>query len=54
VRIGLRNNTPEAMELTDTFGQTSALTFTKFEKNPTIAADQFKFVTPKGADVLQQ
>jgi outer membrane lipoprotein carrier protein len=54
VRIGLRNNVPEAMELTDTFGQTSALTFTKFEKNPTIAADQFKFVTPKGADVLQQ
>jgi len=54
VRIGFRNNAPEAMELTDTFGQTSALTFTKFEKNPTIAADQFKFVTPKGADVLQQ
>jgi outer membrane lipoprotein carrier protein len=54
VRIGLRNNVPEAMELTDTFGQTSALTFTRFEKNPTIAADQFKFVTPKGADVLQQ
>jgi outer membrane lipoprotein carrier protein len=54
IRIGLRNGVPEAMELTDTFGQTSALTFTKFEKNPSIAAEQFKFVVPKGADVLPQ
>jgi len=54
IRIGLRNGVPEAMELTDSFGQTSALTFTKFEKNPSIATDQFKFVVPKGADVLSQ
>lgn len=54
IRIGLRNNMPEAMELTDSFGQTSALTFTKFEKNPAMAADQFKFVMPKGADLFQQ
>jgi outer membrane lipoprotein carrier protein len=54
IRIGLRNGVPEAMELTDSFGQTSALAFTKFEKNPSIAADQFKFVVPKGADVLSQ
>jgi outer membrane lipoprotein carrier protein len=54
IRIGLRNGVPEAMELTDTFGQTSALAFTKFEKNPSISAEQFKFVVPKGADVLAQ
>jgi outer membrane lipoprotein carrier protein len=30
------------------------LTFSKFEKNPSIAADQFRFVVPKGADVFQQ
>ena len=54
IRIGLRNGEPAAMELTDSFGQTSALTFTKFEKNPAIASDQFKFVLPKGADVFQQ
>jgi outer membrane lipoprotein carrier protein len=40
--------------LSDPFGQTSMLTFSKFEKNPTIAPDQFKFVMPKGADLFQQ
>lgn len=54
IRIGLRNGTPVAMELRDAFGQVSELTFTKFEKNPPVAADQFKFVAPKGADVFQQ
>jgi outer membrane lipoprotein carrier protein len=52
ISIGLRNGTPEAMELKDAFGQTSVLTFKKFEKNPTLAATHFKFVIPKGADVL--
>jgi outer membrane lipoprotein carrier protein len=54
IGIGFRNGVPEAMELSDSFGQTSMLTFTNFEKNPTIAADQFKFVMPKGADLFQQ
>jgi len=54
IRIGLSNGAPEAMDLIDSFGQTSSLAFTKFERNPQIAADQFKFVVPKGADVLQQ
>jgi len=52
IGIGLRNGTPEAMELRDAFGQISVLTFKKFEKNPVLAADQFIFVTPKGADVF--
>jgi outer membrane lipoprotein carrier protein len=52
IRIGLRNGTPEAMELKDAFGQTSILTFKKFEKNPALAAQQFKFTMPKGADVF--
>jgi outer membrane lipoprotein carrier protein len=54
IGIGLRNGVPEAMELSDSFGQTSVLTFTKFERNPVLAADQFKFVLPKGADLFQQ
>jgi len=49
----LRNGVPEAMELRDSFGQVSLLTFTKFEKNPPMPANQFKFVVPKGADVFQ-
>jgi outer membrane lipoprotein carrier protein len=52
ISIGLRNGTPEAMELKDAFGQTSVLTFKKFEKNPALTAQQFKFVMPKGADVF--
>jgi outer membrane lipoprotein carrier protein len=52
ISIGLRNGTPEAMELRDAFGQTSVLNFKKFEKNPPLSASQFKFVTPKGADVF--
>lgn len=53
IGIGLRNGVPEAMELRDSFGQVSLLTFTKFEKNPSLPANQFKFTVPKGADVFQ-
>lgn len=54
IGIGMRNGVPAAMELRDSFGQVSLLTFTKFEKNPVIAENQFKFAIPKGADVFQQ
>ena len=52
ISIGLRNGTPEAMELHDAFGSTSVISFKKFEKNPPLTAQQFKFVMPKGADVF--
>lgn len=52
VLIGLRNGVPEAMELRDSFGQTSVLKFARFERNPKLADTHFKFVTPKGADVF--
>lgn len=54
IGIGLKDGTPVAMELRDSFGQVSVLTFTKFEKNPSQSPSQFRFVIPKGADVLQQ
>ncbi len=54
IGIGLKDGVPVAMELRDSFGQVSVLSFTKFEKNPSLPANQFQFVTPKGADVLQQ
>lgn len=54
IGIGLKDGVPVAMELRDSFGQVSVLSFTKFEKNPSLSAGQFKFVMPKGADVLQQ
>ena len=54
IGIGLKDGVPMAMELRDSFGQVSQLSFRNFEKNPPIAAEQFRFVTPKGADVFQQ
>ena len=54
IGIGLKDGVPVGMELRDSFGQVSVLTFTKFEKNPSLSATQFKFVMPKGADLLQQ
>lgn len=52
IGIGLRNGVPQAMELRDSFGQVSLLTFKHFEKNPALPANGFKFVVPKGADVF--
>jgi outer membrane lipoprotein carrier protein len=52
ITIGLRNGLPEAMELKDSFGQTSVLSFKGIEKNPALTAASFKFVMPKGADVF--
>jgi outer membrane lipoprotein carrier protein len=54
ISIGLRDGVPEAMELKDTFGQTSILKFKNFQRNPALSAQQFKFEIPKGADVFQQ
>lgn len=54
IGIGMKNGLPHAMELRDSFGQVSVLTFKKFEKNPPLKPGQFKFVPPKGADVFEQ
>ena len=54
IGIGLKDGVPQAMELKDSFGQVSELTFPKFEKNPPLSRTQFKFTVPKGADVFQQ
>lgn len=53
INIGMQNNVPVAMELHDSLGQLSLIRFTKFEKNPALKTDTFKFVTPKGADVFE-
>lgn len=54
ISIGMRGGVPGAMELKDTFGQTSVLKFTHFQRNPQLAAQQFRFDIPKGADVIHQ
>ncbi|MDO8960037.1 MAG: outer membrane lipoprotein chaperone LolA [Rhodocyclaceae bacterium] len=52
VRIGMRDNLPRLMEVRDNFGQTTTLLFTEFQPNPRLAKDTFRFVPPKGADVV--
>jgi outer membrane lipoprotein carrier protein len=52
VRIGFRDNLPLAMDLRDTFGNATTLTFAGFVRNPGLDAGLFRFVVPKGADVV--
>jgi outer membrane lipoprotein carrier protein len=53
VKIGLSDNLPRAMELTDAFGNVTMLTFSRFERNPSLDPDLFNFVPPQGADVIE-
>jgi outer membrane lipoprotein carrier protein len=52
VRLGLGVAGVEAMELLDHFGQTTVLRFSNIARNPRLEAAEFRFVPPKGADVL--
>lgn len=54
VSIGFREGLPEAMEIRDSFGQTTSVRFSGVERNPRLAADAFRFQPPKGADVVEQ
>lgn len=54
ISIGLKGGVPVAMELKDSFGQTSVLKFTSFQRNPQLPPQQFKFEIPQGADVVKQ
>ena len=52
IRLGFAGGQLKAMILNDNFGQTTALQFGQIERNPTLDAGQFRFVPPKGADVV--
>jgi outer membrane lipoprotein carrier protein len=52
MRMGFSGDALTLMELKDNFGQTTLIKFTSLEKNPKLAGDVFKFVPPKGADVV--
>ncbi len=52
LRLGFAGNDLQAMELFDNFGQTTSLLFSRIERNPPLAATQFRFVPPKGVDVI--
>lgn len=52
VRIGLDDGRLRRMEMRDNFGQTTLITFTRLQANPSLPAEQFRFVPPAGADVI--
>jgi len=54
IGIGFKAGNLEAMELRDAFGNTTLLTFTGMQKNPSLPAETFRFTVPKGADVMKQ
>lgn len=52
IRMGFGFSGLEVMELADNFGQTTVLKFTSLRRNPRLDLALFKFVPPKGADVI--
>jgi len=52
IRLGMGTAGVQAMELTDHFGQTTLLRFSNISRNPRLDPAAFRFVPPKGADVL--
>ena len=54
VRVGFKAKDLAAIEITDSFGQRSLLQFNQMTPNAPLGADSFKFVVPKGADVIEQ
>jgi outer membrane lipoprotein carrier protein len=54
LRIGFKGKTLSAIELVDGFGQRSLLTFADLVTNQPASGDAFRFVPPKGVEVLTQ
>ncbi|MBU6416510.1 MAG: outer membrane lipoprotein chaperone LolA [Xanthomonadaceae bacterium] len=52
IRIGFGEQGPQAMELSDSFGQRTVLTLSGFQRNPKLDPGMFRFTPPKGADVI--
>ncbi|MBK6863362.1 MAG: outer membrane lipoprotein chaperone LolA [Ideonella sp.] len=54
VRVGFRGGELAAIEIVDSFGQTSLLQFSSFVANLPLAPERFRFVVPPGADLIEQ
>ena len=51
VRLGFAGKDLKAMELHDSFGQTTHIRFGNLERNPALPAASFKFTPPAGVDI---
>ena len=54
VRVGFRSGQLAVLEIADSLGQRSVLTFTQWQGAGTVAATRFRFTPPSGADVIRQ
>jgi outer membrane lipoprotein carrier protein len=59
VRVGLKTSADgapalAALDILDSLGQRSQMTFSAFEVNPAIPASRFRFTPPPGADVVRE
>jgi outer membrane lipoprotein carrier protein len=54
MRIGFRGKELAAVDILDSFGQRSLLQFSQYASNIAIAEQDFRFVPPKDADVIEQ
>ncbi len=54
MRVGFKGKELAAVEIVDNFGQRSLLQFSDFVANAALPAQQFRFVPPAGADVVEQ
>src|SRR5262245_17444749 len=52
IRMGFGASGLRTMELVDSFGQTTILTFKSLQRNPRLDPGLFRFSPPKGADVI--
>lgn len=53
MKVGFRGEQLAALDILDSFGQRSVLTFNNMQVNPGVGADAFRFTPPKGADVVE-
>jgi len=54
VRVGFKSADLAALEILDSFGQRSLLSFKQLEVNPALPASNFQFTPPAGADLIRQ
>ncbi|WKB52352.1 outer membrane lipoprotein chaperone LolA [Eleftheria terrae] len=54
VKVGFKGRDLAAVEILDSFGQKSLLSFTRVEPNVALDSQTFKFTPPAGADVLEE
>jgi outer membrane lipoprotein carrier protein len=52
VLLGFKESQLQEMELHDNFGHITVIEFSKLERNPKLAAQDFRFAPPAGADVV--